>query len=235
MITTDAARYAIYFCPEPGTPLADLGDRWLGRERDAFASASIPLPPGILSEDWDRITESARRYGFHATLKPPFQLEAGLRLEDLLAELRAFAADRCSFIAPALQVQQIGRFLALLLSSESAEFAGLAAECVRVFDRFRKPASDAELARRSSEYLSEREREHLVSWGYPYVLDTWKFHMTLTCSLPQQKLALLRPHLAALFADACAQPLQISAICLLEEPAPGQPFHVLERMDLRRC
>ncbi len=70
-----AARYAVYWAPEPATELARFGARWLGRDaetgqRTTALAAGLPL-------SWERATEEARLYGFHATLKPPFRLREG--------------------------------------------------------------------------------------------------------------------------------------------------------------
>ena len=62
----------------------------------------------------------------------------------------------------------------------SAALQALADACVEQLDRFRAPPSDAELARRRRASLTPRQDAMLVRWGYPYVFDTWFFHMTLT-------------------------------------------------------
>ena len=227
-------RYAIYFSPTEGTSLLRLGNEWLGRDPATGTSFVPTLPDKITESEWSRVTETAARYGFHATLKPPFQLAEGVALPELREALTAFVERQSVILAPPLMVGTVGHFLALILSEESVVFSNFAADCVREFDRFRAPASESEIAKRLHDSLTQREREHLLRWGYPYVLDTWKFHMTLTCSLDQNSLEIFRKHLRLRFAEICKEPLQIDAISLFEEPEPGKPFRLLERFRFGR-
>ena len=72
----DWRRQAIYFAPPAGSPLARFGAAWLGWDPEAGAEveglpvAGLPLPR-------EALVAAPRRYGFHATLKPPFRLAAG--------------------------------------------------------------------------------------------------------------------------------------------------------------
>jgi putative phosphonate metabolism protein len=227
------ARYAIYFSPRPGTALYQLGSQWLGR--DAFDGRILApqLSDGPVGENWEAATESPRRYGFHATLKPPFRLAEEVTCEALLIALREFAGRSRRFEAPPLQVTPLGRFVALTLSEPSSEFSQLAADCVREFDRFRAPATEAELAARLHDSMTETERAHVHRWGYPYVFDTWKFHMSLTGSLRKEMLPPFEDHLAAAFAGVCRHPFAVDSICVFHEPAPGLPLRLIEQVDLR--
>jgi putative phosphonate metabolism protein len=226
------SRYAIYFSPDPTTSVAHLGDDWLGRHQDSENVLSPELPQEISSDEWRRATESARRYSFHATLKPPFRLAEGYSPDDLKHAMRTFAISKSTFFTPHLVVGTLGHFLALVLSKDSTELSDLANECVREFERFRAPASESEIAKRSNSSLSQREQEHLLKWGYPYVFDTWKFHMTLTSSLERGPLEVFEQHLRYRFAKVCVDLLPVDSICLCEEAGPGNPFQVIERIKL---
>ena len=70
-------RYAIYYAPDPG-PLADFGAAWLGWD---IASGRAVAPPDIgpLPRPVEEITRTPRKYGLHATIKPPFRLIDGTR------------------------------------------------------------------------------------------------------------------------------------------------------------
>jgi putative phosphonate metabolism protein len=228
-VSVSTSRYALYFSPGEDTSLAQLGGNWLGRDTTTDKSALPQLPEEIISSEWFRVTESARRYGFHATLKPPFKLAEGTSVNDLRLALRSFATRKVSFLAPHLIVGRVGHFLALILSESSRALCDLADDCVRDFDHFRAPATDAEMNRRTQDSMTARELENLLRWGYPYVFDTWKFHMTLTCSLESDLLAVFHRHLQERFREGCNHPLRIDSICLYEEPAAGMPFRLLER------
>lgn len=229
----NTSRYSIYFAPSPGAPLHSLGSRWLGRDAATGESLDPDLPGDIARDEWQRVTESPRRYGFHATLKPPFRLAENTTFAGLKAAVRDFAGRHKGFAAPALGVAKLGNFLALTLSEPSAEFASFAADSVEEFDRFRAPASEEELAQRLGSSLSSRLREHVLRWGYPYVFDTWKFHMSLTCALPEPSLRPLESYLRHRFAPVCERPLLVDSVCIFHEPHPGAFFRLVERARLR--
>ena len=232
-LNEDSSRYGIYFCPGADTPLFGLGSRWLGRNALTGELLDPGLPDHIRHDQWTRATDSPRRYGFHATLKPPFRLAGSVTVEDLRAALRVFAEKHHSFHAPPLAVSTIGRFLALTLTAPSREFADLAGASVSEFDCFRAPASEEETAQRLRGAVSPRERENVLEWGYPYVFDTWLFHMSLTSSLHNGSISLFEPHLRKLFASACGQPLPVDSVCIFHEPHPGALFHLIDRVSLR--
>ncbi len=227
------SRYGVYFCPSPSAPLYDQGSQWLGRDAVTGAAIEPNLPDHIRHEDWLRVTDSPRRYGFHATLKPPFRLADNATFEDLHAALSEFAYTHDAFYAPLLEVGALGRFLALILSAPSEEFSRLAADSVSYFDRFRAPATEEETTQRLRGSLSPSERAHVLRWGYPYVFDTWKFHMSLTSSMHTKSLSLFEPYLRSRFASACEHPMLIDSICIFHEAFPGAAFRLLDRVRLR--
>lgn len=214
---TFARRYAIYFAAEDGSALARFGRDWL--------DGSAPPRP----DTWPDLVRDARLYGFHATLKAPFRLAAdcdATRLHDALA---AFAAARAPFTEPPLVLTELSGFLALCPARPSAALQTLAEDCVRMFDHFRAPPSATELARRLAAPLSDRQRELLGQWGYPHVLDCFRFHMTLTRTLTEDEREPVRALLAQRAAPALAEPLTVGSIALFEQPAPGQQFALTQR------
>lgn len=227
------SRYGIYFCPSQSLPLYGQGSQWLGRDAITGATLEPDLPDHIRHEDWLRVTDSPRRYGFHATLKPPFRLADNTTLEELQAALAEFAHSHNCFCAPPLAVGTLGRFLALILSTPSEAFSNLAAGCVSYFDRFRAPATEQETTQRMRRSLSPSERTHVLQWGYPYVFDTWKFHMSLTSSMHTKSLSIFEPYLRSRFAMACKHPLLVDSVCIFHEPNPGGLFRLLDRACLR--
>ena len=71
------------------------------------------------------------------------------------------------------------------------------------------------------------------NWGYPYVLDEFRWHYTLTGRLDDavEKDALLR-FLAAATAPVTATPEVIDSICLFVQPAADTPFRIARRYAL---
>jgi putative phosphonate metabolism protein len=227
------ARYAVYVAPAPSTALAALGRQWLGR--DVESGADLPPPACIngAADWWQTITRAPRRYGFHATMKPPFVLAPGRSRDELHDALRELAEATTAFALPPLELTEIGSFLALVPGAPCDALTALADDCVIELDSFRAPPSDAELARRRANSLTERQSLLLERWGYPYVLDEFRFHMTLTDGIAdpaERKRAILL--LAEMFAPACREPLQVDDLCLFLQPEPEMPFTLLERMPL---
>ena len=211
-------RHAIYFAPPPGTLFHTLGSRWLGR--DAFTGEALEQPTvaGLPA-----ITGEPRRYGFHATLKPPFALRDTLRPEALLRAVAALATEEQCFRV-SLKVALLDRFLALVPRGPSAALHRIADRVVRELDGFRRPPSAEELARRRSAGLSARQEQHLNDWGYPYVLEDFRFHMTLTERLPPAEVERFEAAAVEHFAPVLAAPVLIDGLALFEEPAPGVAF-----------
>ena len=225
----EEARYAIYFFPEPESDLARFGGRWLGRDCAKGESLEQPEVPGISSERLAEVTASARNYGFHATLKPPFRLKAGRSLSELNDALDAFVRERFSFEVQ-LKLKSLGGFLALMMSPPDYRMSELAADCVREFDPFRALADEAELARRRQAGLSAQQEALLQQWGYPYVMGEFRFHMTLSSRLPEgAEREAISERLAELSAPVCAQPTRIDAVALFKQETKGAPFQMVRR------
>jgi putative phosphonate metabolism protein len=219
-------RYAIYFTPPMDSPLTRLAASWLGR--DPFTGSSVP-PPSVTRLTPAEIafhTAAARRYGFHATLKAPFQLAATETEAGLAQAISDFAADVEPFAIPRLAVGQIDRFFALLPTSPIAELDILAANVVKAFDRFRAPLTETEIERRNPDAMSAEEFRNLCQWGYPYVLDTFRFHMTLTGRVAVSEAPRVRAALDEVFGAVLAEPVAVNGLALFVEPEAGAPFTV---------
>lgn len=222
-------RYAIYFAPEPGSPLAEFGADWLGRDCVTGLDRPLPTVPGVTPDRLAAITESARNYGFHATLKAPFHLKPDRSPGALVDAASAFAAARRP-IEVRLGLRALGGFLALMMTPPDHRVTALAADVVQELDGFRALPSEAELARRRRAGLSPQQEALLQRWGYPYVMGEFRFHMTLSSRLPdgperEAVVAALEPRVAAL----TASPATIDAIALFRQDRRGGPFTMVKR------
>ncbi len=228
---SDEARFAIYFAPRPESALGRFGSAWLGR--DAARGKSVPrlVVAGFSAARLAALTADPARYGWHATLKPPFRLAPGRTLDGLLAEFAAFAASRPAFEIPALELGTIGGFLALLPTAAPDLLTSLAQGCMRAFDDFRAPASPDELARRRGGTLTKRQEALLARWGYPYVLEEFRFHLSLTARLGAAERRRLAAALAPLVAPLCRAPVPIDAFSLFAQEAPDAAFRELRRFS----
>ena len=223
-----STRYAVYYTPDDGSSLCQRAAAWLGR--DAFTGAAVARPefPTLADLDLDALTAEPRGYGFHATLKAPFELADGVDEAGLLAFARRFAAARSPFyadIAPA----RVSRFLAFRLVEAIAEMDFLHHDAVRQFDAFRAPISEFDLARRRKAPLTADQDARLVRWGYPYVFEEFRFHMTLTGSVPdsptaERLLELLKVYFADLTGPHC-----FDGVAVFKQDSRAAPFRVLER------
>ncbi|MDH4414486.1 MAG: DUF1045 domain-containing protein [Rhizobium sp.] len=226
-------RYALYFTPSADDPLNLAAAEWLGR--DAFSNAEFRrvAEDGLTADELDTLTADPRRYGFHATLKAPFHLVDGRSEAELAGAIEAFAARTSAFDIPAAIVGQLGHFFALVPDRLYPPLQDFAASVVETFEPFRAPLSQSDIERRKPDSLPPRERENLMRWGYPYVFDDFRFHMTLTGPVPEAKAPLMAGILAHRFADFIGRPLRIDGLALFVEPERGASFLVHSRLPLK--
>ncbi len=226
-----APRHAVYFAPPPQHPLWTLGCRWLGRDADDAATAGAPVHD-LVATPW--------RYGFHATLKAPMTLADGAHESNWLSAVRTLAARHTPFEMPALRVALLSDFIALR-PVEPLEaphpLRRLADDCVIALDAWRAPFTAADRERQARSPWDARQRSNLDRLGYAFVLDDWRFHMTLSNSLAgvgADRIAALRASAARHFAPALGLPLHCEHLCVFVEPAPGLPFELRHRFALGR-
>ena len=224
---SDFTRFAIYYVPPTG-PLEQFGAAWLGWDIATGSAAPHPQVDGL---DVEAVTETPRKYGFHATLKPPFRLaEAHGEVE-----LQAAVADLADVLAPVtldgLKLSQIGYFLAFTVEGSQSGLNTLAAACVRELDHFRAPTRASEIERRKAAGLTDRQTELLMQWGYPYVMEEFKFHMTLSDKLDPETATRSMAAIEALSHGALPRPFIIDAIALVGERTDGQ-FETIRRYSL---
>jgi len=225
-------RFAIYWAPPRGAPLAEIGEAWLGRSAQSDAALERPRLPGFSAGELEAATAEPRRYGLHATLKPPFRLAEGGSATALESAFDDFARRQLGVTAPPLRLKRIGRFLALVPGARTPALDALAAASVAALDAFRAPPDAAELARRHAAGLSPAQAQNLARWGYPYVMEEFRFHVTVTGAIDPTLADRLTPALETLFAPVLTLPLEITELALFTEPAPGAPFRLLRRAAL---
>lgn len=217
-----AHRYALYLTP--AGPWREYGSRWLGRCADT--GAPLPALPGQAAE-WEEWTRAPRHYGLHATLKPPFRPRPGCRPQDIDAAARQLAGSGRPF-AVELECAPLRGFLAWRIAASDtqghARMQALAEAAVRGLDPWRAPATPEEIARRQPQSLTPAQREMLERWGYPYVFETYTFHITLTGKLADDALEQARARISA-FADPLrGQAMPVAGVSVYVQPAPGADF-----------
>lgn len=222
-------RYAIYFVPNGDTAWARFCTSWLGW--DIATGQAVPHPKLSPARPISAITAVPRRYGVHATLKPPFRLRTGKTPQ----ALKRAAFDLAETLPPVtideLALTRLGRFLALTARVEAKPLNDMAARLVRDLDGFRAPASDQELERRRAGGLSPQQEANLRNWGYPHVMDQFRFHMTLTGKLPKDDLGQVQTLLETYLVPDLPRPLVIDRLALVGEDDDGF-FHLIEHLPL---
>jgi putative phosphonate metabolism protein len=222
------ARFALYAVPPAHHPLWSDAAAWLGRDPEFGIDVAASVPDWLATSRWSAITADPRLYGFHGTLKPPFALAAGKSVADLEIDLQRFAAGTPTPAPMSLTVAALSGFVALVPKDPAPALLALADRCVEAFDAFRAPAGAAELARRRRAGLTPAQEAHLQRWGYPYVFDQFRYHMTLTGRLDAAEREQVRAWLAEHFAAAIRAPVPLE-LALFEQPGEDLPFRLVRR------
>ena len=175
----ETARFAIYFAPEIDSNLHSIGSQWLGRDSSSGKVIKQPDIKGISSSYFFSVTKTPRRYGFHATLKAPFRLNKEFTLKDLCSKTQRLSALNKPFSID-LKVQEFGNFIALMMDPKVQKMQNLASKLVEHLDQFRAPLHQEEIDKRRTSTLTSSEDKNLLNWGYPYVFNDFRFHITLT-------------------------------------------------------
>ncbi|MGY3237478.1 MULTISPECIES: DUF1045 domain-containing protein [unclassified Bradyrhizobium] len=229
---TGFPRYAIYFAAGADSALSRFGAELLGY--DAYTGEEPPFAGDALrvAPDWRDITADPRRYGFHGTLKAPMALAAGRTEAELSAACAAFAGKARPIPVIRPVVGAISGFIAVIPAEPVDALQKLAADCARDFDCFRPPLTAEDRARRKPDRLSERQRDYLDRWGYPYVMEEFRFHMTLTGRLDADRRGPILEMLRARFAGLGLDTLEIDRITLFKQDDAKTRFRVIGEWTL---
>lgn len=217
-------RFAVYYTPAATSELARFAADWLGSE----AGTAAGIPEGLRRD----IVRIPGTYGFHATLKAPFALFPGTTGDDLAAATAALAAHFTAFRAPPLDLANVNGFLALVLREPCPAMDNLAAACVMELDHFRAPLAMRERERRQSQGLSARQEALLDRWGYPFVLDEFLFHMTLTRRLDDGLRDRIAGFLERSMGNLIGRQWRLDSISLFHQATREEPFTMRARFPL---
>lgn len=230
--TDEFDRYAVYYAPEKGSPLAQLGNRWLGRDPECYADLSPPDNMDLSTDLFEKYTATPKRYGFHGTLKAPFRLCETASYFDLDTALEKLAQTLPPACAGNLKLKAFSDFFALVPSGTCDEINLLSARCVEALDVYRRPLESYELDRRRLANLTPKQDAYLEKWGYPYVFDEFRFHLTLTGNVPETLHAEFRALIKSWMTPVFNAPFKVSEICLFGDPGGGLPFKLIKRYAL---
>ncbi len=220
-------RYAIYYTPRTGD-FAQRGAAWLGWD----LQAGIPVAhPAVENLDIAKLTDRPRKYGLHGTVKAPFELTKASTEAQLIAGVATFCKGQAPVQLDGLALSQIGRFLALVPQGDTTALGSLAATANVVLDAFRAPLSEAEFTRKNAPHLTDQQRIYLKNYGYPHIMEYFRFHITLTGPLASDQLTPVKTALQRYLGTDIPAPFIIDSLTLCGEDADGR-FHKIERFTL---
>jgi hypothetical protein len=222
-------RLAVYYLPPARSALWRAGTAALGYSCRLGAAVGRPgggAPPRPAGDgSAPRLRSRAALYGFHATMAAPFRAAAGGRgidrgLEAILASARPVRMPRMRLVLmrdsfPALVPEGAAEGLGAL---ERALVEGLR-PCAE--------APDEECIRRRG-HLTARQRAYAEAWGYPYVLEEFRFHMSLG-DFPDRRFL---EELSAAFTPEALAPFVMDTLCLCAQPSPSAPFRLIREIPL---
>jgi hypothetical protein len=229
-------RYALYLTPPSDSDLWRFGCDVVGRDAITGAASEGFSLEGYSPDSWRSMTSEPRRYGFHATLKAPFSLRLDLDPADVFDSVAEFARRHSPFEAGELRmgVVKAGHglaFVALKPQGALKELQSFEARVVRGLDRLRAPFVETGREYRGSKRLTPRQAYYLHAWGYPYVLDEFDPHFTLTNAVPDaDRIARLLEWDFGLRVPSPA--LHVDALTLFGQSKPGDEFKILHRFPL---
>lgn len=220
-------RYAIFYTPPPGA-FAEFCASWLGWDSRHGVTVQHPA---INSIDIATLTQTPRKYGFHGTLKAPFRLAASETADDLKMAIIALAQTAKPISLDAMSLQHKHGFLALRPVGNTAALSQFATRLVTDLDRFRAPAAAEELARRRQTGLTERQDRNLMTWGYPFVMEDFHFHLTLSGRIDTATAKTVAQRLDPILTRLVPRPFMIDHIALVGQ-ADDDMFHEIQRYAL---
>jgi hypothetical protein len=225
-------RYAIYYAPRLESILGQFGNAWFGYDPVSREDIPRPIIKGMTPQEIEKITQGAGRYAFHGTLRSPFKLRKNRNLNSLDKSLESLATKIHPIICGPLSIRSIGRFLALVPDDPESQIPNLAEQCVRTFDNFRLAPGKEEIDRRRQAGLTTIQEQLLLRWGYPFVMEEFRFHLTLSDKLEGMDLikyqAILEEHCEGL----CKERFVIDEIALFGDPGQGGKFEEISRYKL---
>lgn len=222
------ARYAIYYTPQPGSPLAAFGRSWFGRANDgatlqAFSTVGFTGSSAKISALPGRYT------GLHALFLAPFALRDDVTLDEMRARLINFAAHRKTVATGPLTLARHGRYLVLRPVELRPALDWLAAQCVNAFEAF---AAEPDEPGDEYRHLSPYQRLLLRSFGHPQVMSEYRFSITLAGPLDATHLERVSQALWPVIEDICAEGVSVDGLSLFGDTSGRTPMRLLGRYKL---
>ena len=183
---TNYKRVAIYFLPKKNSSLENFGKNLLGRDINKKKKISLTrrqkyfINRGFTYfDELKDYCEQPAKYGFHATLKAPFRLKRNVKTKNFYDVISHIAAQHSRFKIKGLKIVYSKKFTFITSRKEIKSLINLENDLVKHLDTFRAELNKTEIKKRNPDSLTFKQNKYLKEWGYPFVLDQFKFHMTL--------------------------------------------------------
>jgi len=111
----------------------------------------------------------------------------------------------------------------------------MAGGCVRALEGYRKHRTEQELAAYRQSKLTVHQEQMLEHWGYPYVLEEFRFHMTLTDRIDDDtERDILLKAAEERCSDFLGQSLPVNEVVVCVQPERDTYMRVVERIPFGR-
>ncbi len=183
---TNYKRVAIYFLPKKNSSLENFGKNLLGRDINKKKKISLTrrqkyfINRGFTYfDELKNYCEQPAKYGFHATLKAPFRLKRNVKTKNFYDVISHIATQHSRFKIKGLKIVYSKKFTFITSRKPNKLLINLENDLVKHLDTFRAELNKTEIKKRIPDSLTFKQNKYLKEWGYPFVFDQFKFHMTL--------------------------------------------------------
>ena len=183
---TNYKRVAIYFLPKKNSSLENFGKNLLGRDINKKKKISLTrrqkyfINRGFTYfDELKDYCEQPAKYGFHATLKAPFRLKRNVKTKNFYDVISHIATQHSRFKIKGLKIVYSKKFTFITSRKPNKLLINLESDLVKHLDTFRAELNKTEIKKRIPDSLTFKQNKYLKEWGYPFVFDQFKFHMTL--------------------------------------------------------
>ena len=223
-------RYAIYYVPSENSELDLFGKCWLGWDPykgvETTKSDLSKLPS---FKKFSSLVLTPKQYGFHGTIKAPFRLKNEYTYNDLENKVREISKQIHSFYFDQLIIKKLGNFIGLI-PTNNLKINAVSNKFVEELDYLRDELSESEIKKRKPHKLTSNQKQMLFKWGYPYVFDEFKFHLTLTSKLNVVEIDDVLRSLQNILKQVNLNKISFNNICIFGQKS-DEKFYFVQRFN----
>ena len=223
-------RYAIYYAPIENPELDLFGKCWLGWDPyKGEETTKSDLSKLTSFKKFSSLVLTPKQYGFHGTIKAPFRLKNEYTYNDLENKVREISKQIQSFHLDKLVIKKLGNFIALT-PSKNLKVNDVSNKFVEGLDFLRDDLSEDEIKKRNPHKLSFNQKKKLFKWGYPYVFNEFKFHLTLTGKLRIEEIDNVYKYLQTILKSVNLRKIHFKSICIFGQKT-DEKFYFIKKIN----